>query len=126
MHICEEARVTGADIYFVESADISYKDPIENTWLRRDESICTEATGLNSDLSMILALNPGGNIHVRFTRGLLNAEAFQEFIVQILLGADKPILLVVERSEIYDSKLIKEFVEAEKHRLKLFYIPAPK
>jgi hypothetical protein len=124
--ICEEARARCADIYFVESAEVSYKDRIDNTCLVKDEVICTEAAGLKNDLKMILALNPGGNILVKFTKGSLTAEVFKEFLMQILLGAGKPILLVVERSEIYNSKLIKAFVDAEKHHIKLFSMPATK
>ena len=63
---------------------------------------------------------------IKFTKGPLKAEAFREILVRLVLSSSKPILLVVERRAIYNSKLIMEYVEAQKDRLKLFYIPAPK
>lgn len=123
--ICEMARVISADIYFVENADIFYKDRVKNYHLAADEFLKTEVVGLNSKLSLLLALNPGGNMFVKIADGPIKAEVFREFLEQILLVANKSILLVLEPNVILNSKLIKEFVEAEKHRLRLYYISAP-
>ncbi len=123
--ICDEARVRSAEIYFIESTNISYNDHFENTMLPNDESIGTETDGLNSDLGMILALNHKSNMHLKFTKGSLNAEGFQEFLIDILLGASNPIFLIAEYSEIFNSMLIKKFLRSESHRLKLFYNSTP-
>jgi len=121
--ICNEANNTDASIYFVENTDIYYK--YREKYYQTLDQNCADKEVLRSNciLNMTLLKNPCGDTLVNFTRGALRDEAFRELIRQRLLAETKPVLIIVERSAIHNSKLIKEFVEANKPRLKLFYIP---
>ena len=124
--ICNEANNTGASIYFAENTDIYYK--YREKYYQTLDQNCADKEVLSSNciLNMTLLLNPCGNTLVNFTKGALRDEAFRELIKQLILAETTPIFVIVERSAINNSKLIKEFVEANKPRLKLFYIPEPR
>ena len=55
--------------------------------------------------------------------GTVNAEIFREFLKRLMIGATKPVFLIVDGHPIHKAKLIKTFVEAQNGRLKLFYLP---
>ena len=132
--ICEEVKARCATVYFAGSADISFKYCAEKALSPEDKCSATEDIGSNCDLSLTtvlnpkgkFAINPMGNMLFKFTKGHPKAEDFRDILVQLLLSASNPIILIVERSEIHKSELLKEFLKSEKRRLQLFYIPAPK
>ena len=117
--ICKEAQAMNADLYFIESTEISYENNTEDIRISKDELINSKPSGLL--LNMTIGLGPNGNFLLKYSRGELKADVFLDFLIQILRWSENPILLVVENSEIYKSKLISEFIEAQKSRIKLFY-----
>ena len=55
--------------------------------------------------------------------GTVNAPVFLEFLKRLLVGAERPVFLVVEGTPVHKSKQVRAFIEAQQGRLKLFYLP---
>ena len=75
-------------------------------------------------MSLISAITSKG--HTRFMvreTGGVNAEVFIEFLKRLLVGARKPIFLIVDRGPAHTAKKTKAFVETLKGKLRLFYLP---
>jgi transposase len=75
-------------------------------------------------MSLISAITSKG--HMRFMvreTGGVNAEVFIEFLKRLLVGARKPIFLIVDRGPAHTAKKTKAFVETLKGKLRLFYLP---
>jgi len=58
-----------------------------------------------------------------FVDGKTNAEIFKLFLQQLMLGAQQPIILVVDGSPIHKANLIKEYVDTTEGKLELYYLP---
>ncbi|MDQ1315631.1 MAG: hypothetical protein QG662_1740 [Pseudomonadota bacterium] len=82
-----------------------------------------EVTGRRFSLNMISAVSPRGDFRFMLHDGPVNADVFLEFLKRLLVGADAPVYLVVDGHPIHKAKRVKEFVEAQAGKLKLFYLP---
>jgi transposase len=57
-------------------------------------------------------------------KGGVNSDVFIEFLKRLLVGAKRPVFLIVDRGPAHISKKTKAFVATLGSRLKLFYLPA--
>jgi transposase len=118
-----EAKAAGATIYFADESGIRSDYHTGTTWAPVGETPVVEVTGRRFSLNMISAVSPQGEFRFMLHDGTVNAEVFREFLKRLLIGATRPVFLIVDGHPIHKAKLIKTFVEAQNGRLKLFYLP---
>lgn len=118
-----EAQAMGATIYFADESGIRSDYHTGTTWAPKGETPVLEVTGRRFSLNMISAVSPRGEFRFMLHDGSVTAGVFREFLKRLLIGAEKPVFLVVDGHPIHKAKLIKDFVEAQNGRLKLFYLP---
>lgn len=53
----------------------------------------------------------------------VNAATFIDFLRRLLVNAERPIYLVLDGHPVYRSKKVRDFVEAQDRKLKLFFLP---
>lgn len=118
-----EAKAIGAMIYFGDESSIRSDYHTGTTWAPVGETPVVEVTGRRFSLNMISAVSPQGEFRFMLHDGSVTAEVFREFLKRLLIGADKPVFLVVDGHPIHKAKLVRKFIEAQAGRLKLFYLP---
>lgn len=118
-----EAQAAGATIYFADESGIRSDYHTGTTWAPIGETPVVEVTGRRFSLNMISAVSPRGDFRFMLHDGSVNAEVFREFLKRLMIGAEKPVFLIVDGHPIHKAKLVKTFVEAQEGRLKLFYLP---
>lgn len=122
--IKKEAQILGAAIYFGDAAHMRSDHHAGRTWGKKGETPIVETTGARYGMSLISAITAKG--HMRFMvrdKGGVNADVFIEFLKRLLVGATKPIFLIVDRGPAHRSKKTKAFVAALNGKLRLFYLP---
>jgi len=75
-------------------------------------------------MSLISAITSKG--HMRFMikeKGGVNADVFIEFLKRLLVGAKRPIYLIVDNGSAHRAKKTRTFVESQNGRLMLFFLP---
>ena len=55
--------------------------------------------------------------------GTVNARVFRAFLRRLLVGADKPVFVIVDGHPAHKAKLVEEFVASTNGILKLFFLP---
>ena len=113
-----------AEIYFGDAASIRSDHHAGRTWGKKGQTPVVEATGARYSMSLISAITSRG--HMRFMikdRGGVNAEVFIEFLKRLLVGAENPIFLIVDRGPAHIAKKTRAFVENLNGKLRLFYLP---
>jgi transposase len=118
------AKTHGADIYFGDAAHMRSDHHAGRTWGKKGETPIVEATGARHGISLISAITSKG--HMRFMikeKGGVNADVFIEFLKRLLVGARRPIYLIVDRGPAHRARKTKDFVETLGGRLKLFFLP---
>src|ERR1700681_864014 len=118
------AKVQGADIYFADAAHIRSDHHAGRTWGKKGETPIVVTTGARHGMSLLSAITSKG--HMRFMikeKGGVNSDVFIEFLKRLLVGAKRPVFLIVDRGPAHISKKTKAFVATLGSRLKLFYLP---
>ncbi|WP_157636937.1 IS630 family transposase, partial [Burkholderia ubonensis] len=93
------------------------------TWAPQGCTPVVEATGKRFSLNMISALGPQGEFRFMVHDGTVTATVFRAFLGRLMIGAQRPIFLVLDGHPIHKAKLVQDFVQAKKGRLKLFCLP---
>ena len=118
------AAAQGAQIYFGDAAHMRSDHHAGKSWGKKGETPIVETTGARYGMSLLSAITSKG--HMRFMvkdKGGVNADVFIEFLKRLLVGARKPIFLIVDRGPAHRSKKTKAFVQTLGDRLKLFFLP---
>lgn len=118
------AAAQGAEIYFGDAAHMRSDHHAGKSWGKKGETPIVETTGARYGMSLLSAITSKG--HMRFMvkdKGGVNADVFIEFLKRLLVGATKPIFLIVDRGPAHRSKKTKAFVESLGDKLKLFFLP---
>lgn len=119
-----QALTEGAMIYFSDEAGIRSDYHTGTTWAPVGETPVVAVTGRRFSFNMISAVSPNGEFRFMIHDGSFTAQTFKEFLKRLMVGASKPIFVIVDGHPIHKAKLVKDFVEAQNGQLKLFYLPA--
>jgi transposase len=114
-----------AEIYFGDAAHMRSDDNAGRTWGKRGETPVVHATGARCGMSLISAVTARG--HMRFIikeNGGVNAEVFIEFLKRLIVGAGRPIFLIVDRGPAHRARKTKAFVETLGGKLRRFLLPS--
>ena len=117
------AAKVGAEIYFGDAASIRSDHHSGRTWGRKGRTPVVEATGARFSLSLISAVSARGKMRFMIKQGGVNSKVFIGFLKRLLVGARKPIFLILDRGSAHISKMTKAFVETLKGRLRIFHLP---
>ena len=72
---------------------------------------------------LISAVSPLGELRFMVTDQRVNASVFIDFLRRLLVNAERPIYLVLDGHPVHRSKKVRDFVERQDGRLKLFFLP---
>lgn len=118
-----QARSQGAVIYFADEAGIRSDYHTGTTWAPVGQTPVVEVTGRRFSFNMISAVSPGGEFRFMIHEGSVTATTFKEFLTRLMVGASKPIFLIVDGHPIHKSKLVKDYVASLNGQLTLLYLP---
>jgi transposase len=118
------AKAQGADIYFGDAAHMRSDHHAGRTWGKKGETPIVEATGARHGISLISAITSKGKMRFMIKeKGGVGASVFIEFLKRLLVGAKRPVFLIVDNGSAHRAKLTKAFVETLDGKLKLFFLP---
>jgi transposase len=119
----QEAKRTGAAIYFADEAGVRSDFHAGTTWAPVGRPAIVKTTGRRFGLNLISAVNASGDFRFMVHEGNVTATVFLEFLKRLMRGSEQPIILVVDGHPIHKAKLVKAYVESLEGRLKLVFLP---
>ncbi|WP_425218959.1 IS630 family transposase [Ralstonia solanacearum] len=75
-------------------------------------------------LSVISTVTNKGEMRWKIFDGALNADILIDFMQRLIRGAKKKIFLVLENLRVHHAKPVKEWLQANKERIEVFYLPS--
>lgn len=118
-----EAKAVGANIYFADEVGIRSDYHTDTTWAPIGETPVVAVTGSRFSFNMLSAVSPRGDFRFMLHEGSVDAAVFKEFLKRLMVGATKPVFVVVDGHSIHKAKLIKNYVASLDGALKLFDLP---
>jgi len=117
------AKKENAEIFFADESSVRSDYHSGTTWAPRGKTPVVGSTGARHKVNLISAISPRGSMRFMVTEDRLIASAFIEFLKRMMVGATRPIFLIVDNHPVHRSTEVKEFVKKTKGRLRLFYLP---
>jgi len=117
------AKLENADIFFGDEAGIRSDDHTGRTWAPIGKTPIIRTTGARFGINLISAISPTGKMEFMVTKDKFNAEAFIVFLKKLIFNKKKKIFLIVDGHPTHKSKKVKEFIEKNKHRIRLYILP---
>lgn len=122
--IVTRAKRENALIFFADESGIRSDYHAGTTWGAVGQTPIVKATGARFSLNMISAVNSLGHFRFMTVEGRINAGVFRDFLRRLIAGIDRKIFLIVDGHPIHKAKMVKQFVEENKNRIELLYLPA--
>lgn len=119
----KRAQERGAVIMYADEAGLRSDYHTGTTWGETGNTPVVKKTGKRFSIQMLSAIASDGTFEFMLHEGRVNSDVFLKFLEQLLIGAKAPIFLIVDGSSIHKAKIVKDFIEANKNRIELHFIP---
>lgn len=119
----QRARRRGAAIFFLDEAGVRSDAPLGRTWAPRGRTPVVQTSGQRQKVNAISAVSPRGAFWYKVFTERLNATTFRAFLQAFLRGRRHPVFLVVDGHPAHRAGLIATFVQAQRGRLELHFLP---
>ena len=80
-------------------------------------------TGARFGFNLLSAVSPKGQMRFMVVQGKVNAAQFCEFLRRLVYKARRPIFLILDGHPVHRSAKVKRFVESQKVKLRVFFLP---
>lgn len=117
------ARRERADIYFGDEASVRSDFHSGTTWAPKGQTPVVKTTGARFSVNMISAISPRGKLRFMTIDGRFNAVQFIEFLKRLVYNSKRPVFLIVDGHPTHKAKIVREYIESTKGKLRLFILP---
>lgn len=121
--IRRRAKELGAEIFFGDEAAVRTDQHAGKTWGIKGKTPVVLSTGARYRVNMISAISGRGSLRFMVLAGNLTAPRFIQFLRRLLVGAKRPLFLILDGHSVHRSRAVKRFVETSDGNLHLFLLP---
>jgi transposase len=121
--IRKRAKRRGADIFFLDEAGVRSDTVLGRTWGAKGRTPVVPTSGQRQAVNAISAVSPRGAFWYEVTTGRLNAQQFIAHLKKFMRGRRKPVMLILDRHPAHIAKVVAAFVQQQKGRLELHFLP---
>lgn len=121
--IARQAKRESADIYFWDESGFRADSVHGKTWARKAETPVVSVPGRRQSISAASAINAKGQFWFATYKGGLKADLFIELLEKLLDGRDRPLHLVLDNLPAHKTKAVRQFVDDQKGKLTLHFLP---
>ena len=117
-------RKTQAMLYFQDESSVSLVPVLGRTWAKKGETPKLKVTGDRGSIAVSSAISPAGRMVFRIEKGRVTSKTFIDFLKQIIKNHPwRKIIVIVDNSPTHTAKAVKDFVEENKNKIAVYYLP---
>jgi len=121
--IKKKAKKENAIIYFEDEVGMRSDHQAGKSYAPKGETPEIKKTGQRFSLNMVSAISNKGHVEFMILDGTFNGGVFIEFLKQLVKYKQQKILLVVDGHSAHKTKLVNAWLEENKDRIELFFLP---
>jgi transposase len=119
------AKAEGAEIFWGDETGVTSRSQHGRSYAPQGKTPAVALTAKRFGVNMISALSNQGTLHFMLYRDTFNAERCIDFLERLVRSTTKgKVFLVLDNLKVHHAKLVKEWVELNKERIELFFLPA--
>ena len=121
--IKKRAAKENATIYFEDEVGMRSDHQAGKSYGPKGQTPVIKKTGQRFSLNMVSAISNKGHVEFMILDGTFNGTVFLEFLTQLIKYKQQKIFLVVDGHSAHKTKAIKAWIEENKDRIELFFLP---
>lgn len=121
--IQKRARKEGAVIYWGDETGMRSDHQAGRSYAPKGKTPVIKKTGQRFSVNMISALSNKGHLEFMLLEGNFNSEVFIQFLQRMQKHKQQKTYLIVDGHSAHKTNMVKEWVEKNKDKLTLYYLP---
>jgi len=117
------ARRVGAAVFFLDEAGVRSDHVLGRTWGLRGQTPEVRTSGRRQSVNAISAVNARGAFWYEIYTARLNKALFVELLRHFMRGRRQPVFVVLDRHPAHIARAVAAYVESQKGRLELHFLP---
>jgi transposase len=122
--IKRRAKAENAEIYWGDETGLRSNDVRGRGFSPRGTTPIIQVTSKYENLSMVSAITNKGRVHWMIVDGTVNIERFIDFLKGLIKYSRRKIFLIVDNLKVHHGKLVTEWLEKNKAKIEVFFLPA--
>lgn len=121
--IAKRAKKENAVIYFGDETGMRSDHQAGRSYAPAGETPVIKKTGQRFSLNMISAISNQGHLQFMILDGRFNGEVFKTFLQQMIKYSRRKIYFVTDGHPAHKTKMLNEWLEQNKDRIEVFFLP---
>lgn len=122
--IKRQAKEEGAEIHWGDETGVKNQCDHGRSYAPRGRTPVKKSMALKFSVNMISSVTNRGKVQFLIYTDKMNAQKFIDFMKQLVKTSSKKIFFIVDNLRVHHSKVVKEWVENNKDRIEIFYLPS--
>jgi transposase len=118
-----QAMQEGARIYWADEMGIQSQDNRGKMYSLKGKKPIIKKSGTRFKCNVLAAITSHGHMNWTVYKDNFNGQKFIEFLKRILRQVNQKVFMIVDNHKAHHSKEVKTYVEKNKDRIALFYLP---
>jgi transposase len=119
----KQAEKEDAEILWGDETGVATDEHPRVGYARQGQPATMEVPDSHIRINMISAISNEGALRFMTYKGTMNAAVFILFLERLLRSTTRKILLIVDRLRAHKAAKVKEWLERQKERIVVFYLP---
>lgn len=122
--IKQAAKAEDAEIHWGDETGVRNNCQHGRSYAPKGRTPVKESMSKRFSINMISTVTNQGKVQFMIYSSNMNADRLIEFMVQLIKSSDKKIYLILDNLKVHHSKIVKEWVEANKDKIALYHLPS--
>lgn len=122
--IKEKAKEEGAEIHWGDETGVRNNCQHGRSYAPKGKTPVKEMMAKRFSINMISSITNQGKVQFMIYSDNMNADRLKQFMEQLIKTSEKKIFLILDNLRVHHSKIIKEWLEENKDKIEVFYLPS--
>ncbi|AMO68401.1 MULTISPECIES: IS630 family transposase [Zhongshania] len=119
-----QAKQQNAEIYWGDETGLRNDCQHERGYAPKGKTPVIRLNAKRESCNMISAVTNQGKVRYQIFEGNMNADRLIDFMMRLLKDAKRKVFLILDNLRVHHAKPVKEWLEAHKKMIQVFYLPA--
>jgi transposase len=122
--IAVRAKIEGAEIHWGDEAGFRSDHQTGTSFSPRGKTPIIKSTGKRFRINMISTVTNKGTLRFMLFEESFTTSIFLKFLKRLVDGSDTKIFLILDNMRVHHAKVVKSWLEENKEKIELFYLPS--
>lgn len=122
--IAKRAKQEDAEIHWGDETGVRNNSQHGRSYAPKGRTPVKKSMAKRFSVNMVSSITNQGKVEFMIYSGSMNADRLIEFMNQLIQTKNRKIFLILDNLRVHHSKVVKKWVEKNKDKIELFYLPS--